>query len=284
MSFIDEYYYPLENATMGYRCIDRYIHRIFPSKDFKNDMEFEERIAIETEIKIIRSKTVSVPGFPLVERDFDDCSLEVKSLVFQCMRITNIGKALIILNKYDSGCMAESIERLTFMKDILQSEYWEWDGHNEYYSPLLDSMREYRNVQGLRLSFPEYLAYCDLQKYFSDTANVSSHFFADNVQDLFMYMAGIYLGIEIGMEEQELCRYLDEQRDKMDFLQYYNISTAVKELIASMKEELMQFKNRINMTVISQKLKTRRVFALRYAEADDNMETGDFKIIIPDKT
>ena len=115
MGFIEKYFNAMEPATMEYSHNNRYLKYIFPSGERNLTMQNELNLLVESEMKMIKDKTVMIPNMPNMfnERGFSDYNVEVKSTILLCTRIMTIAKALRILGLYAVGSTAAIGEEYT---------------------------------------------------------------------------------------------------------------------------------------------------------------------------
>lgn len=278
MSFLEELYSSLEYYTTKYEYNDRFLTCIF-SKDNKSllmQTEFEN--ALETEIKMIRKGILKFPDCPKHIREFKDYNIRVKSAFIFCMRITNIYKALFVLKKYDRKKSANIIEKMEYVKNLLQEEYK--DIYGEYYNPLLEDSSVYRVIHDYDLTFVEYLIHQDFYLYFNDNKIDDYDFYVKNKRNLFEYMALVYLEIEFELLTMNMKDDAETEKINSDFITFYDFTCKINREIDILYKELEEYKNRIDMTVIDNEIKTHQLIVFKgdkmYDEIlADNKEEGD---------
>lgn len=132
MGFFDEYYKADEPASMEYSHTDRFLWYLFGDDAEKMKHGAALSSAVRKELDSLFSTGGKPCRFPEFRRPFNEFSLEIKSTILLCTRITNLHKAVYIFGKCGGDGAEVLAEKFRCTCMILHAEYRGYTGRSMF--------------------------------------------------------------------------------------------------------------------------------------------------------
>lgn len=257
-----------EEIKMDYNFTDRFLYFIYLRGN--NQLEFQRELTIEMEeeLNLLQNGYMKIPKITIdKDREFDEYNIVIQSTLLMCVRITNIRKLLYIANKFKNIFPKNLVRKLKYTLEVLQKEFK--DAYGKYYIENEEYKRDYKFINGRNFSLVEYLINKDLNVLFQAKELAKDSFFDKHQKELYVYIAVIYLSLELEYLHSDVERIANRCKSDMDFIQYRKfIDLLQKELDLWHIDYMSTLQNGANYNILDKYRQTHQLIVIK----DDNMK------------